>query len=96
MFYNIGQKIGFRQKYSTQQAIITLVDKITKSLDSCDIEISGFPDLMKAFDTVDHCILLNKLSAYEILGHTLKWFKSHLTNRSQYVICMVSNQRLIR
>ena len=44
---------SFRQKHSTQQAIITLVDKIITSLDKGDIVISVFLDLKKAFDTVD-------------------------------------------
>ena len=44
-------QFGFRQKHSTQQAIITLVDKITKSLDSGDIVIGVFLDFKKAFDT---------------------------------------------
>ena len=64
-FYD--RQFGFRQKHSTQLAIITLVDKITKSLDSGDIVISVFLDLKKAFDTVDHCSLLNKLSVYGIV-----------------------------
>ena len=51
------QQFGFRQKHSTQQAIIMLVDKITRSLDAGDIVISVFLDLKKAFDTVDHHIL---------------------------------------
>ena len=49
---------GFRQKHSTQHAIITLVDRITNSLDKGDIVISIFLDLKKAFDTVDHPTLL--------------------------------------
>ena len=61
-------QFGFRQKHSTQQAIITLVDKITKSLDSGDIVIGVFLDLKKAFDTVNHKILLKKLFAYGIRG----------------------------
>ena len=52
------KQFGFRQKHSTQQAIIMLVDKITRSLDAGDIVISVFLDLKKAFDTVDHHILL--------------------------------------
>ena len=59
---------GFRQKHSTQQAIITLVDRITNSLDKGDIVISVFLDLKKAFDTVDHSTLLKKLYAYGIRG----------------------------
>ena len=80
------QQFGFRQKHSTQQAIIMLVDKITRSLDAGDIMISVFLDLKKAFDTVDHHILLKKLYAYGIRGKVLKWFHSYLFNRSQYVI----------
>ena len=80
------KQFGFRQKHSTQQAIIMLVDKITRSLDSGDIVISVFFDLKKAFDTVDHHILFKKIYAYGIRGKVLKWFHSYLFNRSQYVI----------
>ena len=83
VFYE--HQYGFRQIYSTQQAIITLVDKNTTSLDNSDI-ISVFLDLKKAFDTVDHHILLKKLYAYGIRGHIIKWFESYLYDRSQYVI----------
>ena len=55
------KQFGFRQKHSTQQAIIMLVDKITRSLDAGDIVISVFLDLKKSFDTVDHHILFKKL-----------------------------------
>ena len=77
---------GFRQKHSTQEAIITLVDKITTSLDKGDIIISVFLDPKKTFDTVDHHILLNKLYAYGIRGHIIKWVESYLCDRSQHVI----------
>ena len=51
-------QFGFRQKHSTQQTIITLVDKITKSLDSGDIVIGFFKRFEKAFDAVNHKMLL--------------------------------------
>ena len=78
------QQFGFGQKHSTQQAIIMLVDKITKSLDAGDIVVSVF--LKKTFDTVDHHILFKKLYAYGIRGKVLECFHSYLFNRSQYVI----------
>ena len=80
-------QFGFRSKHSTQEALITLVDKVTKSLDRNNIVISFFIDLKKAFDTVHHRMLLRKLYAYGIRGILLKWFKSYVTDRSQYVIC---------
>ena len=52
-------QFGFRHKHSTQQAIITLVNKITSSLDTGDLVIGVFRDLKKAFDTVDHTIRQN-------------------------------------
>ena len=79
-------QFGFRPKHPTQQAIITLFDNITKSLDNGNIAISIFIDLKKAFDTVDHRILLRKLYAYGIRGPMLKWIESYLTGRTQYVI----------
>ena len=78
-------QFGFRRRHSTQQAIITLVEEITSSLDDGDLVIGVFLDLKKAFDTVDHRILLNKLYAYGIRGNILKWYESYLTDRSQYV-----------
>ena len=80
------QQFRFRQNHSTQQAIVMLVDKIRKSLDAGDIVISIFLDLKRAFDTVDHHILLNKLYAYGICGKVLEWFYSYLFNRSQFAI----------
>ena len=56
-------QFGFRKGHGTQHAIISLIDKIGKSVDSGDIGINMFLDLKKAFDTVSHSILLRKLSA---------------------------------
>ena len=75
----------FRSKHSTQHALITLVERITTSLDVGNIVISLFMD-KKAFDTVNYQILLRKLYAYGIRGTLLKWFEDYLSDRSQYVI----------
>ena len=83
-------QFGFRSKHntqhSTQQALITLVDRVIKSVDRSNIVVLLFIDIKKAFDTVHHRILLRKLYAYGIKGVLLKWFESYLTDRSQYVI----------
>ena len=83
---NPHHQYGFRKGRSTQQAIITLVDRITKSQDIGDIVITLLIDLKKAFDTIDHRILLRKLYSYGIRGTMFKWIESYLTGRSQYVI----------
>ena len=85
--YNIldQNQFGFGQKHSSHHALITLVDKIRKSLDHGDIVIGIFFDLKKAFDTVDHNILIKKLYYYGICGNIIKWLDSYLTDRKQYV-----------
>ena len=79
-------QFGFRPSHSTQHAIITLGDRITQSLDNGNIAVAILLDLKKAFDTVDHKILLKKLYAYGIRGIFLKWFESYLSGRTQYVV----------
>ena len=58
---------------------------IKESIDNHKYGCGIFIDLRKAFDTVNHDILLSKLEHYGIRGTTLKWFKSYLSNRKQYV-----------
>ncbi len=65
---------GFRKGHSTNQAIIELVSKITQSLDERKFTLGLFLDLSKAFDTINHSILINKLQYYGIRGHALDWF----------------------
>ena len=61
-------QFGFRQKYSTSHALIHLTDKIREQLDSGNFACGIFVDLQKAFDTVDHDILIQKLNQYDIRG----------------------------
>ena len=79
-------QFGFRQKRSTNQALIVLLDKITAALDKGDIVLGVFLDFSKAFDTVDHQILLNKMYKYGIRGIAFKWMESYLSNRRQFVL----------
>ena len=85
--YNIlyQNQFSFRQGHSSHYALITLVNKITQSLDLGDMVIGIFLDLKKSFNTVNHKILVKKLYSYGIRGQSINWFKSYLENRSQYV-----------
>ena len=64
-------QFGFRQRHSTNHAIITLVDKISTALDRGNVVIGCFFYLKKAFDTVNHSILISKLYKYGIRGNSL-------------------------
>ena len=64
-------------------AVIDMVDKISSAMDSSQFSIGVFVDLPKAFDTLNHKLLLTKLNHYGIRGIALDWFKSYLTNRYQ-------------
>ena len=74
---------GFRPNHSTEYASLELVDIIITQMDRNHLPISIFLDLSKAFDTIDHSILLNKLRHYGLDGKTLLLFKSYLNNRKQ-------------
>ena len=78
-------QFGFQEGKSTCMALITLIDKISAALDNGEIVVGLFLDFSKAFDTVDHKILLNKLFHYGIQDIPLKWFKSYLSQRYQNV-----------
>ena len=77
----IPNQYGFRKNYSTDYAILKLIDEITDSLSKRNI----FMDLSKAFDTIDHNILIQKLKAYGVRGKALSWFEDYLRNRRQFV-----------
>ena len=84
IIYNL--QFGFRQQYSTSHALINITENIRKAFDDGNTGCGVFVDLQKAFHTVDQQILLAKLNHYGIRGVSNDWFKSYLSNRSQYVI----------
>ena len=78
-------QFGFRKNHCTFMALVTLLESITSTLDKFEFSICILRDFRKAFDTVEHSILLNKLHHYGIRRTALQWFNSYLTNRYQYV-----------
>ena len=75
---------GFRPNSSTELAVHHLSQNIYNAIDSKMFQITVFCDFSKAFDTISHNILLNKLFNYGIRGNAHNWIKSYLTNRKQY------------
>ena len=78
-------QFGFREKHSTNLALITLIDKIASAIDNGDMFLGVFLDFKKAFDTVNHNILLHKLFKYGIRGIAFNWFQDYLRGRKQFV-----------
>ena len=74
-------QFGFRKTYSTNHALLSIVEQIRNALDRKMFSCGVFIDLEKAFDTVNHHILLSKLHHYGIRGVANKWFSSYLSNR---------------
>ena len=83
IIYNL--QFGFRQQYSTSHAFINITENIRKLFDDGNAGCGVFVNLPNVFDPVDHQILLAKLNLYGIRGVLNDWFKSYLSNCSQYV-----------
>ena len=75
---------GFRKTLSTQHAILDIVSTIQTNMDKRLFSCGDFIDLKKAFETVDHKILLHKLDHYGFRGVINKWFSSYLQGRTQF------------
>ena len=66
-------------------AIVQLFNKINNAVEKNETTIGVYLDLSKAFDTIDHDILLHELDYYGFRGIVLDWFRDYLSNRTQYV-----------
>ena len=80
-----SDQFGFRKNKSTLHAVADLVNRILTALDKKEKCTGVFCDLSKAFDCVDHQLLLQKLKNHGITGIPKNWFESYLTNRTQRV-----------
>ena len=76
-------QFGFREKYATSHALINITEEIKHSIDNNKYGCGIFLDPKKAFDTVNHRILIEKFEHNGIRGVVLDWFKSYLDNRKQ-------------
>ena len=74
-----GSQYGFREKHSTEIAAAEVIDRVIEKMDSNEIPINVYLDLSKAFDTLDHNILLHKLRHCRIRGTCLALLKSYLS-----------------
>lgn len=77
---------GFRQGFSTVDAITTVLDDVGVGINNGKITLATFIDFSKAFDTLDHNILLTRLAELNLHSTSLAWFSSYLSNRKQTVI----------
>ena len=84
IFYTL--QFGFRESHSTSHALLSLAETAKKSIDNGKFSCGIFLDLQKAFDTVNHKILPQKMEHYRIRRKVLDWFRSYLSGRSQYVV----------
>lgn len=80
-----GSQYGFRSNHSTEQATIELIERILKAITSKETPIGIFLDLSKAFDTLDHEILMSKLHHYGVRNEAFQLLYSYLSSRSQFV-----------
>lgn len=87
---------GFKRNTSTSDAILTLTNDIYKAFDKKQYTLAVCLDLKKAFDTVDHTVLLGKLEHYGVRGYLYNWFQSYLTNRYQYVELKTSKSSILQ
>ena len=78
-------QFAFQENHSIDHVLVSLTESVKNTLDNKRLGCGIFIDLQRAFDTVNHKILLSKLEHYGIRGCALEWFRSYLSDRKQYV-----------
>ena len=90
------RQFGFRKDFSTNHVILNLLESIQKVLDDGQFACGIFIDFEKAFDTVSHDILLEKLNHYGIRVISNDWFRSYLSDRTQFVKAFSSDYKTVK
>ena len=81
-------QLAFRSGHSAETALIRLTDQILKNMDNDEVTGLVFIDFRKAFDVIDHELLLKKLSIYAATPSSVAWFKSYLSEKKQLFISL--------
>ena len=89
-------QFGFQENHSIDHALISMTESIRSTLDDKQFGCGIFIDLHKAFDTVNHNILISKLEHYGVRGCALQWFQSYLSDRNQFVSINGSKSDLLK
>ena len=86
-----NSQYGFKSKHSCELAVSELLSEIIKNNEQGKDTTAVYLDLSKAFDTLDHGLLLNKLERYGICGIALKWYTDYLSQRKLRAKSLTSN-----
>ena len=88
-----NNQAAFRKLYSTTTSLIASTDHWYENIDRSKINLTIFLVLKKAFDTVDHTILIQKLQKYGVKGRTGEWFESYLSSKQQF--CFLNGRQKV-
>ena len=92
----ILEQYGFLKDHSTMCALIDVIDNVRNYIDKGEYALGIFLDLKKAFDTVNHSILLSKLDFYGFRGHVNQFIASYLSDRNQYTVINGSKSEIMK